>query len=83
MAGSACQQRADLPVPARLAKAVQQRGHAARVVEGGVGGGVACQQRADLPVPARLAKAVQQRGHAARVVEGGVGGGVAWPAAAA
>ncbi len=62
---------------ARLPQAVQQPGHAARVVEGDVGGRITGQQRGDLLVRARLPQAVQQPGHAARVVEGDVGGGPA------
>ena len=56
-------------------QAVQQHGHAGRVVEGGVRGGIAGRQRGGLLVRARPPQAVQQHGHAARVAEGGVGGG--------
>ena len=52
-------QRGGLLVRARLPQAVQQAGHAARVVEGGVGGGPAG-QRGGLLVRARLPQAVQQ-----------------------
>ena len=76
MGGGAGQQRGGLLVRARLPQAVQQAGHAVRVVEGGVGGGPAG-QRGGLLVRARRPQAVQQAGHAARVVEGGVGGGPA------
>ena len=72
--GIAGQQRGGLLLRARLPQAVQQAGHAARVVEGGVGGGPVG-QRGGLLVRARLPQAVQQPGHGVRVVEGGVGGG--------
>jgi len=58
-------------IRARLPQAGQQAGHAGRVVEGGVGGGVTGQQRGGLLLRARLPQAVQQKGHAGRVVEGG------------
>ena len=68
-------QRGGLLLRARLPQAVQQPGHGARVVEGGVGGGITSQQLGGLLLRARLPQAVQQAGHGARVVEGHVGGG--------
>ena len=64
---------------ARLLQAVQQAGHAVRVVEGGVGGSPPGQCGGLLArgPAARLLQAVQQAGHGVRVVEGGVGGRVA------
>jgi len=62
-----------------LPQGVQQVGHAARMVDGDVGGGPAG-QRGGLLAQARLLQAVQQAGHAARVVAGNRN---AWPASAA
>jgi hypothetical protein len=45
------QQRGGLVVRARLPQAVEQAGHAVRVVEGGVGGGIPGQQRGGLLRP--------------------------------
>ena len=56
-------QRGDLVLRARLPQAAQQAGDAARVVEGGEGGG-AIGQRGDLLLRARLPQAAQQAGDA-------------------
>lgn len=60
---------------ARRPQAVQQEGHATRVVEGDVGGGPAG-QRGSLVMRARLPQTAEQEGYAVRAVERGVGGRV-------
>ena len=74
MGGGPGGQRGGLLVRARLPQAVQQLGHANRVVEGGVGGGVAGQQRGGLVVRARPPQVIQQVGHGARIVKGSADG---------
>ena len=75
MGGGPAGQRGGLLVRARLPQAVQQAGHGARVVEGGVGGGSGPAARR--PARARPPPAGCPAGWPrARVVEGGVGGRV-------
>jgi hypothetical protein len=57
-------QRGGLLVRAPLPQGVQQAGHGAGVVEGGVGGGIAGQQRGGLLVRARLPQGARARQHA-------------------
>ena len=73
-AGSRASSAATWSSRARLPQAVQQPGHALRVVEGDLGGGTLGQHGGLVP-RARLPQAVQQPGHALRVAEGDVGGG--------